>query len=382
MHQKILIQDLKAGMYVIEITRQKRNVKLASGGIVRSQQEIKNMLDKGIEELLVDLQKSQSKDAIMRLEDHHFCASLQQDIAIAQKVYHDALDKQQHFLGRIAAGKSVDMAQIRAISDSLVEQVLQRPEAMHILTQLKSADSYLIDHGLHCVILLTQWAAEKKIEQQRLFTIGMGTLSMDLGMAKVPLLLAHKQSELSDKERRTIERHVQWSLELIDGSDAIDETGKTIIAQHHERLDGSGYPSGLCDSEISELARMAAIVDTYDSLTTDRPYRKGLRWEEAMTIMETQESQRLDQSLLAEFRKLVGSYPVGSMVRLSDDSIAIVVRQHSSNPARPLVMRLVDGDQSQASDSQVNLLRQRDLDIVETLDASSSQADLVKFLRQ
>ena len=101
-----------------------------------------------------------------------------------------------------------------------------------------------------------------------------------------------------------------------------------------------------------------------------------------MTIMETQESQRLDQSLLAEFRKLVGSYPVGSMVRLSDDSIAIVVRQHASNPARPLVMRLVDGDQSQASDSQVNLLRQRDLDIVETLDASSSQADLVKFLRQ
>jgi HD-GYP domain-containing protein (c-di-GMP phosphodiesterase class II) len=180
-----------------------------------------------------------------------------------------------------------------------------------------------------------------EIDKATLQHLGVGALLMDIGMVKLPLLLTQKVDSLTAQETERMQRHVEIGLKLLEPIEGIDAVTLTVVKQHHERLDGTGYPDGLSGDQISQYGRMIAIVDTYDSLTTTRPYREAHKPAEALKKMQD-EAMGLDQELVNKFIGCIGANPIGSLVKLASGRLAMVMRLNHLQPLSPVVMIFYD----------------------------------------
>ena len=170
------------------------------------------------------------------------------------------------------------------------------------------------------------------------------------------------------------------SLKLLEPIDGIDEVSRTLIKQHHERLDGSGYPDGLRGEQISQYGRMIAIVDTYDSLTTTRPYREAFKPADALKKMRDEELG-LDKELVNKFIGCIGAHPIGSLVKLASGRLAMVMRLNHLHPLSPVVM--IFYDLTTKKDEVVRLdLSQVEDEIIGSVSPDDFGIRLSGFLRQ
>jgi HD-GYP domain-containing protein (c-di-GMP phosphodiesterase class II) len=203
---------------------------------------------------------------------------------------------------------------------------------------------------------------------------------MDIGMLKLPLLLVNKTSSLSDKETQRMQCHVDIALTLLKPIEGIDEVSLTVIKQHHERLDGTGYLDGLHGEQISQYGRMAAIVDTYDSLITTKPYRDALRPGDALKKMQD-EDWGLDKDLVAKFITCIGVNPIGSLVKLASGKLAMVMRLNRIQPLSPVVMVFYNLTTKLDEVAQLDLSKVED-EIIGSISPDDFGLSLSGFLRK
>ena len=157
----------------------------------------------------------------------------------------------------------------------------------------------------------------------------------DLGKIKIPDEILHKPGRLTDSEMEIMKGHVKHGVDYLKSTDIAAPLIRAI-SEHHERLDGLGYPAGTKGNAISKAGRMLAIADMYDALTADRVYKSGMSSQKAFSILMSDAPTRLDQTLVQQFIKCLGVYPVGSLVLLSNDRLGMVLEQRDS-PLTPLV---------------------------------------------
>ena len=157
----------------------------------------------------------------------------------------------------------------------------------------------------------------------------------DLGKIKIPDEILHKPGRLTDSEMNVMKGHVKYGVDYLKETD-IALPLIQAISEHHERLDGLGYPAGTKGNDISQAGRMLAIADMYDALTADRVYKAGMSSQKAFSILMSDAPDRLDKSLVQQFIKCLGVYPVGSLVLLSNERLAMVLEQKDS-PLTPVV---------------------------------------------
>jgi HD-GYP domain-containing protein (c-di-GMP phosphodiesterase class II) len=245
---------------------------------------------------------------------------------------------------------------------------------------LKQNDEYFLEHSINCAILMVMFGRSLEIEKPTLQHLGAAALLMDIGMIKLPLLLIQKVDTLTVQETKRIQRHVEIALKLLEPIEGIDEVSRTVIKQHHERLDGSGYPDGLRGEQICQYGRMIAIVDTYDSLTTTRPYREAFKPADALKKMQDEELG-LDKELVGKFIGCIGANPIGSLVKLASGRLAMVMRLNHLHPLSPVVM--IFYDLSTKKDEVVRLdLSQVEDEIVGSVSPDDFGIRLSGFLRQ
>jgi HD-GYP domain-containing protein (c-di-GMP phosphodiesterase class II) len=211
--------------------------------------------------------------------------------------------------------------------------------------------------------------------------LSLSGLLMDTGMATIPADILSKKGPLTKQERSIIHTHVDIGIDVLEQASDTSDTVLSVIANHHERLDGSGYPAGKSNDEISTYSRMAAIVDTYDALTSNRPYRDALNPTTALKQLLAKHTGTLDQSLIQQFIKCIGVHPVGSVVKTTSGKLAIVVTANKDDPLKPKIMTFYQIKSATFSETKMIDLRHIDDEIESSVKPEEFKLNLNKFFR-
>lgn len=333
----ITIKELRPGMEVIEITEQSGSIKVTSSGRVGSQSIIETLRKKGVKKLRVKI-PSVSSDAItdsVPASQKVAKTSFKSEIITAEKLHRQGKGIQKLLLEAVSNGFSFDAQIPREFSQKLVDSIDRNPNALLCLTKIKEKDDYLLEHSLNVAIILAHFGRFIGLEDERVQTLAHAGFLHDLGKIQVADEILHKPGRLTDAEMQEMRNHVKYGVDVLEEA-GIDAHLIQVVSEHHERLDGLGYPLGRKAPEISQDGRMLAIVDMYDALTADRCYKSGMSSQKAIKILLNEAPARLDKILLDRFIQCMGIFPVGSLVKLSNKKLAMVVKQNASL-AKPVV---------------------------------------------
>lgn len=386
MLKSVEIDDLKIGMYVNQVSQQQGDIRIKSKGLVKTEQMIALLRAKGVTQLEVDLSKSRLEVVEETLEEvaspKEPQRSEHEQFDSAHNLYQNAKDIQRNFLENIKTGQPADLTELQNLSADIIDLVFENPNAISCLTLFKEANDYLLEHALNCSILLAMFARSQGFDKQLIEELSLAGLLMDVGMISMPQDILQKDGSLNKQEFDIIRTHVDIGVELIEQSGEVSDLILDICSNHHEKIDGSGYPAGKSGDEISVFARMAAIVDCYDALTSNRPYRNAMAPTSALKHLMAKETGKLDQTLVQQFIRCLGVHPVGSLVKLSSQKLAIVVSANQQDPLSPRVMTFYSLTAGTYSESKFVDLSKVDTEIEACIRPEEFGINLKRFFRE
>jgi HD-GYP domain-containing protein (c-di-GMP phosphodiesterase class II) len=222
-------------------------------------------------------------------------------------------------------GRAVAPEKLEPLVEEISNSVQRNPGALVSLARLKTADDYTFMHSVAVCGLMIALARQLGLEQAQIREAGMAGLIHDLGKAMVPLEILNKPGKLTDEEFARMKNHPRYGYDMLMEGAGVGEVPLDVCLHHHEKVDGSGYPDRLNSDTISLFAKMGAVCDVYDAITSDRPYKEG--WDPAVAIRKMNEWSQghFDPRVFQAFVKSVGIYPIGSLVKLESGLLAVVV---------------------------------------------------------
>lgn len=226
---------------------------------------------------------------------------------------------------------------IKVITD-MVEYLLNNKEICNNhLTEIKTHDNYTYVHSLNTCVIALFFGVQLSYTRSMLVDLGVGALLHDIGKTKIPTDILNKTGKLTEAEFSIMKQHSTMGFEITEKLDYISDRAKRVILEHHERIDGSGYPKGLIGKKISKFAKIAAISDVYDAIVSDRVYRKGVSGNEAYEFILGGAGTFFDWELVNVFKNNFSIYPLGVCVKLSNGLEGFVVKDNKGFPDRPIV---------------------------------------------
>ncbi|MGL4759989.1 MAG: HD-GYP domain-containing protein [Sarcina sp.] len=226
---------------------------------------------------------------------------------------------------------------LKNLSEDLCENILENRDISVGLVDIKSMDIYTYQHSVNVATLSVALGIGIALPKSKLIDLCIGALLHDIGKVFVGKEIIQKPAELTEDEFNIIKMHPKMGYDYIKNIDNIKTACKMIVLQHHERIDGTGYPNSLVDDDINSLAKIVSIADVYDALTSDRPYKRAMCPNDAFEFILSKAGTMFDFSLTKIFSRIMIPYPEGTIVKLSNDSIAIVTKTHPLYPLRPTV---------------------------------------------
>jgi len=230
----------------------------------------------------------------------------------------------------------------KKVAGTIVDSVLNREYHLMDMMEIKSYDNYTYSHSLNVGVLSTMIASELEFPRSQLESIALCALMHDIGKIDIPIEIINKDGPVTDSEFDIIKTHPQKGVERLRKCFNISHEVLCGIQSHHEKMDGSGYPSNYGGNRIPLFGRILAIADVYDALTSHRSYRKAWHPKEAIEYIIAGSDSQFDCDLVHIFMHLICAYPAGTIVKLSDGSTAVVEKNHSENVFRPSVRLLED----------------------------------------
>ena len=234
-------------------------------------------------------------------------------------------------------GRAVDSASAQNLVEEISDSVTRNPGALISLARLKTADDYTYMHSVAVCALMVALAKQLKLNDDQARLAGMAGLLHDLGKAAIPLSVLNKPGKLTDKEFDVVRSHPVEGYHMLKEGGNVPDAVLDACLHHHEKIDGSGYPDKLKGDNISVIARMTAICDVYDAITSDRPYKRGWDPSESLRRMAEWTNDHFDARMFQAFVKSIGIYPVGSLVRLTSGRIGVVTEQVPTALTMPVV---------------------------------------------
>ncbi|MBU6273179.1 MAG: HD-GYP domain-containing protein [Betaproteobacteria bacterium] len=249
----------------------------------------------------------------------------------------------ENLLSDIRASKGVQLVQVQEAVSDMVESMVENPDAMLWVAQLRDTDMSTYQHGVRSALYMIAVGRSLGFPKDMIESLGLIGMLADVGKTRVPRALLEKPGILSRAEFSLVKEHVERGLEALetDGVKLNDDVRAGIL-QHHERLDGSGYPAGLKGTAISIHGRIAAIADCFSALTTARPYANAMSVQDALMSLYQWSDTSFHAPLVEQFVQAVGVFPVGSLVELSNDEVAVVLAHNRSRRLEPRVIVLAD----------------------------------------
>ncbi len=234
-------------------------------------------------------------------------------------------------------GKTVDAAGAQRLVDEISDSVARNASALISLARLKNADDYTYMHSVAVCAMMIALARQLNLDAAQTRSAGIAGLLHDLGKARMPMEVLNKPGKLTDAEFGIMKSHPVEGHKMLMAVGDVDPIALDVCLHHHEKTDGSGYPKGLKDSEISLFAKMGAVCDVYDAITSNRPYKSGWDPAESLRKMAEWANGHFDQKVFQAFVKSLGIYPIGSLVRLNSGKLGVVMEQSNKSLTMPLV---------------------------------------------
>lgn len=285
-------------------------------------------------------------------------ASREEELANARKQY-GSIEKTFHTLLQDAQNdRKLDLPVLKKAITPMVQSIVRNPDAFIWLTHLKKMDSYTYHHAVSSAVWAVAFGRHLGLPETQLNSLATGCFLFDIGKSRLPGELLTSSRRLDDAEFELIKQHVLHSLEMMKEARGINRDILDMIRTHHERHNGSGYPLGLCGQDIPLFGRIAGIVDAYDAITSHRPYCEPVPAYEAIEAFYQWRGIDFQSELVEQFIQVVGIYPVGSLVELSDGTVGVVIAQNEHHRLKPLIMVLLDNQKQLLNEFQEVDLRQ------------------------
>lgn len=249
-------------------------------------------------------------------------------------------------LGSARSGRPLTVRQVDAAVEPVVASVLRSADAMFWLESLRKRSGYEYAHALNCTLLAAAFGRHLGFTEEQMIQLASGGLLLDVGKTQLPQDLLEHPGPLDEEQQALMRTHVELSLHVLTLGQGSRPEVAQMVGAHHERVDGSGYPKGLRGPAIPLYGRIAAIVDSFDAMVSERPYRRAISRHEALQQLYNQRDQLYQAELVERFIQCLGVYPTGSLVELSTGEIAIVQAQNRTRQLLPKVLVLTTADKT------------------------------------
>ncbi|MFW2406011.1 MAG: HD-GYP domain-containing protein [Gammaproteobacteria bacterium] len=348
-------EQLEHGMYVAELDRSWLHTPFEVRGFLITQDEQIEVLRRCCEYVYVDPNRS---DSIAMLD----LAALSEDEPAIAKAHPAHVSRAEaglplngcrefleeateHIAATVRQARRTNRLEIEPIDrtiDDFVDHVLEWPDAVQWLLATEPAHGRLNRRSIGTAVFSILFGRQLGFDHDALRELALGALLLDIGKTSVPITILSKPKRLNSVERSFVRRHVDTGVALVRLNTRMERRVVDMVASHHERIDGSGYPHRIAGTEIPLYARIAGIADTYDAMTQNRDYAHARSGHAALRYLNSCRDIKFDAALIDEFIHAVGVYPVGTNVELEDGSIGAVCRHDPDEPKRPDVLLLRD----------------------------------------
>ena len=268
--------------------------------------------------------------------------SVEEEMEVAKEVHEELVGVLNESFNRLEDKGDLDVSGLHDSTEALVESMIRNPDAAHLLSQLRQKDSYSYSHSVEAAVLGVMFGRHLGFSKRELDELALGILLLDVGKTKLPSKLLEKKGKLNATEVKLIKAHVKLGVKVLEGNTAVSKDVIDLVASHHERFDGKGYPLGKEGKQISVYGRIASIIDFYDAVTHDRPYRKRIKPATAVNALYARRGRNFQPELVEEFIQCLGLYPTGSVVELSSKEVGIVIEQNRLRRLRPKILIVLD----------------------------------------
>jgi len=286
--------------------------------------------------------RAQLKEKIRGQAVYAVRATVEEELPRAQKAFTQSRDVVQTLSQGVRAGKVLDAQRAKVAVTDITTSVVRNPDAMMLLAKMREKSAETLDRSVNVSVYMTAFGRFLQLPQDRLEILSMMGLLQDSGMLKLPVGVAEKRSKLTAEETEVFKTHVSHSVEILSKTTGLPADLPALASLHHERYDGSGYPRGLKGNAIPLLGSIAAIVDTFDTLTAPPPYGEHLSPSAALSFLFQNRGTKFHAGAVEQFIQCVGAFPVGSVVELNSGEIGVVVAQNMVRRLQPRVMVVQD----------------------------------------
>lgn len=393
MHIEQDISDINVGAYIEKITLQTGTFRLTQPEWVKNDIVIQKLIDLGIKRVLVDTEKFNAQmaiDAANTPKESTFNDSQDVEnkrkfntrIKQAKALISTSKDVQRKLFEHIEEGLEIDLCSVKTLTTELIDTLFTNSDALMCAVNIRNKDEYLLEHSFAVSMLMALFSRYLGIDKKLIGELAIGAFLHDIGKIRTPNHILNKPGKLSVDEFEVMKLHVNHSIDIIKSIPGISQVSLGVAALHHEKLDGSGYPYGLAGQQISRYGRMLSICDIYDALTANRCYKEGATQLNAFGILRNlAQNGQLDLSLVHAFIKCMGVYPVGSLVKLNSNRLAIVEGYNKMDPIRPKVNSFYSLDKRDFELSNKIDLALVDDEILQSVRADDFDLDMDEIMR-
>lgn len=360
--QKVSVDELRVGMYVSRLDRPWIETHFLFQGFHISSDADVQELRTTCEYVFVDPERGEAPESgpprqaparrkalseeIFRNVPEHgaypVLTSMDEEIQAARESRANTVAEVTHILEDLKFGRKIEIEAVRRAVSGMIASIMRNPDAFLWLTRLKDKDSYAYGHCVDASSLAVAFGRHLGFAQQDLENLAIGALLFDIGKLQLPDGLLKKPGKLTEKEYALIRRHVEFGVGIVEEMKGSSKEIVSTVQYHHERHDGSGYPRGVAGKQIPVFGRIAALVDCYDAITSERPYSHAMSAHDAVQLIYEWRGKDFQADMVEQFIQCIGVFPAGTLVELSTGEVGIVIAQNRVRRLKPRIMLVLD----------------------------------------
>ncbi|MFT7184685.1 MAG: putative nucleotidyltransferase with HDIG domain [Pseudohongiellaceae bacterium] len=342
--EKLGTHSLKLGMYVVELDRPWGDTPFLFQGFLINHEDEIDQLCEFCDYVYIDVTQTEvkyqdkQKPRAQIKSRRVYKVSTESALPAAIQYYDEAKKSVDNVLAALRFSHDINVQEVKMGVRSCVKSVLNNPNALLWLSQIKNRDDYTAEHSLRVSILSIALGRELNLLEQELEDLGLAAMLHDVGKIKIPLEVLNKEGALSKEEYDLIKTHTTEGRKLLMSKSDVPPVTVDVAYSHHEFVNGKGYPRGITAEKIPYFAKIVSVVDAFDAITSDRVYSKGRSTLEGMRILYDCKGHQFDDSIVRAFIRLIGIYPPGHIVELNNGEAGIILSCQPNNKLRPKVI--------------------------------------------